>query len=61
MNYLVEMYDETGKKTYNFRQHTAESALSNLASLAQSRDTYPFVTATCYLNGKPVWELEFKQ
>lgn len=61
LDYLVELYDATGVKTYNFRQKSAEAAFLNLGELAQKRDLYPFVTATCYLNQKVVWEVEFKR
>lgn len=60
MNYLVELYDAKGKKVYNFRGETAMKALLNLAELAQSLETYPFTTASCYHNQIVVWEVELK-
>lgn len=61
LDYLVELYDDTGKKVYNFRQVSPMKALLNLAELANSEnDLYPFTTASCYHNQKVVWEVEIK-
>lgn len=50
MDFLVEMYNA----------NSSADALTSLASLNQSPDTYPFVTATCYYKGKPEWEVDMQ-
>lgn len=58
MDYLVELYNKNGDKTYNYRAADPRSALDQLVNLMVHPNLYPFVNASCYYNGKQKWNLE---
>lgn len=60
MDYLLELYDDKGACIDFFRFATPMRALEVLGEITSEENGFRFVTATCYLNQQPQWELEIK-